>query len=136
MFIAGGAYYMMNSGSDAEQAAAWEFMKFVGEHEQQKTIHLKGSYLPISPEVLNDPEVQLVWETDPAGQWLAIAHAQFAEIDPGDPGPSVGPFSEQRIIFNNSLEELLLSGVDPATVLEKAEEALTEALQAYADANF
>jgi sn-glycerol 3-phosphate transport system substrate-binding protein len=136
VFIAGGAYYMMNTGSEAEQAAAWEFMKFVNELDQQKTIHLKGSYLPISPEVLNDPEIQLVWETDPAGQWLATAHAQFAAIDPDAPGPSVGPFSEQRIIFNNSLEELLLGGADPATVLNDAEEALTEALQAYADANF
>ena len=49
--ISGGAYYMTDTGSEAQRAAAWEFMKFVNEVEQQKIIHLKGSYLPISSAV-------------------------------------------------------------------------------------
>ncbi len=134
--ISGGAYYMTNTGSDAELAAAWEFMKFLNEFEQQKVVHLKASYLPINDEVLNDPEVQRVWETDAAGQWLATAHAQLSAIDPDNPGPAVGPFSEQRGIFNRSLEELMLEGRDPADILADAEDDVNEALQDYVDANF
>ncbi|MGI9603183.1 MAG: extracellular solute-binding protein [Acidimicrobiales bacterium] len=136
VFISGGAVYMTNSGSEAEMAAAWEFMKFMSLVESQKTIHLKGSYLPISPEVLNDPEVQLVWENDAAGRWLATAHGQFEAIDPAFSGPAVGPFTEQRDIMNTSLEELLLAGGIPTEVLQGASDELTEALEAYADANF
>ncbi|MDH5238741.1 MAG: extracellular solute-binding protein, partial [Acidimicrobiia bacterium] len=136
VFISGGALYMTDSGTDAEKAAAWEFMKFFDSLDSQKTIHLKGSYLPITPEVLNDPEVQAVWANDAAGQWLATAHSQFANIDPDFSGPAVGPFTEQRDIMNKSLEELLLNDRDPAEVLDEAAQKVSQALAAYADANF
>ena len=136
VFISGGGYYISNTVSDAEQAAAWEFLKYVGEPAQQKILHLKGSYLPINAAVLADPEVRSVWETDAAGQWLAIAYDQLTTIDPQFPGPAIGPFSEQREIFNRSLEELLLEGRDPVDVLADAEDALNDALSDYADADF
>ena len=136
VFVSGGAYYMSNGGSEAERAAAWEFMKFIGQVEQQKIVHLKGSYLPVNPDVLGDPEVQAVWSTDAAGSWLATGHAQLAAIDGSFPGPAIGPFSEQRDIFDDSLEELLLGDGEPAEVLAEAEASLTAALVDYADANF
>ena len=136
IFAAGGLVYMTDTGTDAERAAAWEFVKYINEAAQQKIIHLKGSYLPVNAEVANDPEVQAVWENDAAGQWLATAFGQLADIDPDFPGPIVGPFTEHRDIINASLEQLLLSGADPATVLADAEADVTEALEAYLDANF
>lgn len=136
IFASGGAFYITDSGSDAAQAAAWEFVKYINETDQQKIIHLKGSYLPINPGVVNDPEVQAVWENDAAGQWLAIAYGQLANIDPEFLGPAVGPFTEQREIFNGALEDLLLSGGDPAGVLDDAEAEFNDALADYADANF
>ena len=136
VFPSGGAIYMTDSGSDAEKAAAWEFMKYLSGAEQQKIIHLKGSYLPINPAVADDPEVRAVWESDAAGQWLAIAYGQLEAIDPDFPGPAIGPFTEQREIMNTAIEDMLLGGSAPADVLAEAEEALTEALGDYADANF
>ena len=136
IFISGGAYYMTASGSEAEQAAAWEFMKFLNQLEQQKVIHLKGSYLPINPAVVADAEVQTVWETDAAGQWLATAHAQLADIDPDFLGPAVGPFSEQRAAIDRALEDVILAGVDPQTALDTAEDEVNAALEAYTEANF
>lgn len=136
VFISGGAFYMTDSGSEAERAAAWEFMKYVNRVEQQKLIHLKGSYLPVSDEVADDPQVQQIWETDVAGGWLRTSYEQLQAIDPEFPGPAIGPFSEQRDIMNRSLEELILADGDPESVLREAEDELTEALQAYGDANF
>jgi len=134
--LGGGGFYMTNTGTDAEQSAAWEFMKFVSEVEQQKVVHLKGSYLPINPAVRDDPEVQAVWQSDAAGQWLATSYGQLADIDPNFPGPVIGPFTEQRDAFNQSLERLLLGGDDPADVLAETEAAVNEALEDYADADF
>jgi sn-glycerol 3-phosphate transport system substrate-binding protein len=136
IFASGGLVYMTDTGTDAERAAAWEFVKYINEAAQQKIIHLKGSYLPVNAEVAADPEVQAVWENDAAGQWLATAFGQLADIDPDFPGPIVGPFTEHRDIINASLEQLLLSGADPATVLADAEADVTAALEAYLDANF
>ena len=136
VFISGGAYFIMNTSSDAEQAAAWEFMKYLNNAESQKTIHLKGSYLPITDEVLDDPDVQSVWANDAAGQWLATAHGQLADIDPEFAGPVIGPFTEQRMIIQDSLEAVLLGGEDPAAALATAEEQINEALERYADQNF
>lgn len=136
IFASGGLVYMTDTGSDAERAAAWEFMKYVNEAAQQKIIHLKGSYLPVNAEVAADPEVQAVWENDAAGQWLATAFGQLDDIDPDFPGPVIGPFTEHRDIMNESLERLLLSGEDAATVLADAETEVTDALADYVDANF
>ncbi len=136
IFMSGGAYYMTDNGTDAEKAAAWEFMKYISGVDQQKIIHLKGSYLPTNAAVLNDAEVQAVWQNDAAGQWLATAYAQLGRIDTDFPGPAIGPFTEQREIFSGSLEELLLGGGDPAAILAEASADLNEALSDYADANF
>jgi sn-glycerol 3-phosphate transport system substrate-binding protein len=136
VFISGGTYYIVDNGSDAEKAAAWEFMKFLNSPESQKTIHLKGSYLPITDAVLDDPEVQELWAGDAAGQWLATAHAQLTTIDPDFAGPVIGPFTEFRAIIEDSLEAVLLAGTDPATALAEAEALVTEALEKYADQNF
>ncbi|MEM7141337.1 MAG: extracellular solute-binding protein [Actinomycetota bacterium] len=136
VFVSGGAMYMTANGSPAEQAAAWEFIKFVNQVDQQKVIHLRGSYLPVSDEVASDPQVQQVWANDAAGMWLETSYEQVQGIDPDFPGPAVGPFSEQREIFQQSLEELFLAGGDPETVLQAAEDAFNEALEAYTDANF
>ncbi len=136
VFVSGGAFYMTLSGSEAEQAAAWEFMKYVNGVEQQKIVHLKGSYLPVSDEVANDTQVQQVWANDRAGAWLQTSYEQLLAIDPAFPGPAVGPFSEQRDIMNRSLDELILADRDPEEVLREAEAELNDALQAYNDANF
>ena len=63
-------------------------------------------------------------------------NALLDNIDPDFPGPVIGPFTEERDIINESLERLLLSGESPETVLADAEAELTEALEAYLDANF
>ncbi len=136
VYVSGAAYYMTNTGSDAEQAATWEFMKFLNSTESQKVIHLKGGFLPTNPEVLSDPEVQDIWADDAAGQWLATAYDQYARIDPEFSGAAIGPFTEQRLIMRDSLEAMLLEGEDPAAVLDEASTRLTEVLQQYADQDF
>ena len=136
VFVSGGAFYMTLSGSEAEQAAAWEFIKYISQADQQKIVHLKGSYLPVSDEVASDPQVQQVWANDRAGSWLQTSYEQLQAIDPDFPGPAVGPFSEQRDIMNRSLDELILADRDPEEVLREAEAELNDALQAYNDANF
>tara|TARA_S200000501_G_scaffold315798_1_gene308285 strand:+ start:1283 stop:2869 length:1587 start_codon:yes stop_codon:yes gene_type:complete len=136
VFVSGGGFYMTQSGTAAEQSAAWEFMKFVNALEQQKLIHLKGSYLPVFDTVANDDEVRQVWSADTAGQWLATAYGQLENIDPNLPGPAIGPFSEYGDIIDYSLDELILSGVAPEIVLADAQDAVTAALQAYNEADF
>jgi sn-glycerol 3-phosphate transport system substrate-binding protein len=136
VFISGGAYFIMNTSSAAEQAAAWEFLKFLNNPESQKIIHLKGSYLPITEAVLDDPDVQAVWADDAAGQWLATAHSQLAATDPDFPGPVIGPFAEHRALTQESLEAVIVGGEDPAAALATFEAGLNEALERYAEQNF
>ena len=92
--------------------------------------------MPTNPTVAGDPEIQAVWANDSAGQWLATAYAQYANVDLDALGPAVGPFREVRTILNESLDELILGDGDPATILADAEAAVTEAIKAYNDANF
>lgn len=134
--IGGGAWFMTNTGSDEEQAGAWEFLKFINELESQKLMHLKGSYLPARQSVAEDPDVIFAWEENAAGQWLKVAVDQFNELDPEFPGPQIGPYTETRQALKEMLEAVILTGAEPAAAIDDAEAEVNEALQAYEDANF
>ena len=65
-----------------------------------------------------------------------MSEARLSAIDPDNPGPAVGPFSEQRSAFNRALESLLLEGGDPQQIIDDTEAEVNDALEAYVDANF
>ena len=134
--LGGGAWYMAGTHSQERKAAAWEFMKFVNEADQQVLNHLKGSYLPVRDAVTESAEVQNAWENDAAGQWLKTGYDSFQKLDPNFPGPMIGPYPEVRIILDNLLDEVLLADTDPAQALADAESKITDELAEYADENF
>src|SRR3546814_8174794 len=45
--LGGGVWYITNTTPPEVQAAAWDFMKYVNEPENQARWHLQGSYLPV-----------------------------------------------------------------------------------------
>ena len=90
--VSGGAFFMTNTVPPEQQAAAWEFMKFMWQTENQVDWHLVGSYLPTTQAAANAPEVAAYWEDDLAGQLLKVAYDQLLQVDPESPGPQIGPY--------------------------------------------
>lgn len=133
--VSGGAYYVTNGGSKAQQAASMDFIKFINEVPQQVTWHLVGSYLPSNDQVPEQPEVQQFWKGKVAGLSLKVASEQLASQSPTNPGPMIGPFDQYNLIIQKMMESVFLNNADPATALSKAQTQVTKAIESYNSEN-
>lgn len=133
--VAGGAFFMTNTGSPEEQAAAWEFMKFMWKPESQVHWHLLGSYLPTTQAAASNPEVVAFWEDDLAGRILKVAYDQLVAVDPENPGPQIGPYTDYSDAIKDSLDRLVLGGAAPDDVIARADGTIQDALTRYIEDN-
>src|SRR5690606_39134563 len=106
--ISGGAFFMTNTVPAEQQAAAWEFMKFMWETESQVAWHLVGSYLPTTQTAAAHPDVVAYWQDDMAGRLLKTGYDQLLQVDPQRPGPQIGPYADYTAAIKNSLDRLVL----------------------------
>lgn len=131
VFASGGNFFMLNTSSPEQQAASWEFMKFMLQPENAYEWHTKAGYLPVVKDVLDNPDVEEFWDTDVAGGMLRFAVEQLYDADPDQAGPLVGPYPDFGQAVDRALDNVLLGGADPAAELEEAEATVTAALEAY-----
>jgi sn-glycerol 3-phosphate transport system substrate-binding protein len=135
--VGGGAWYITNTGTDAVQSAAWDFVKWFNEVPQQVTWTQEGSYLPLLPSVKADPGLAADWTTSNRGKWLATAYEGITLLDPKHPGALIGPYDKYRIALRSAIESITLQNdndVDGA--IKTANTSIDKALKDYADSNF
>lgn len=133
VYASGGAFYIMNTGTPAQQAASWEFYKFMLQPENSIRWHTEGGYLPMVKAVIDDPAVTEFQENELDGNLLQPAVEQVAAADPDQVGPLIGPYGAYQAALRKALEGVLFSGQDPATVLSAAQDDVTTALSNYND---
>ncbi len=133
--VSGGAFYMSNVGSEAEQAASWDFMKYMWGVDAQVGWHLQGSYLPTTQAAAANPQVTAYWQDDLAGQMLKVAYDQLLQVDPQRPGPQIGPYPDYQTAIQQSLERLVFNNESVDTVIAAAQGDIQRALDAYNEDN-
>ncbi len=133
--VSGGAFFLTNTVPPEQQAAAWEFMKFMWQTESQVAWHLVGSYLPTTQTAANAPEVVAYWDDDLAGQLLKVGYDQLLQVDPQRPGPQIGPYTDYSDAIKNSLDRLVLKGDSVDSVVKRADEEIQAALTRYVEDN-
>ncbi len=133
--VSGGAFYVTNAGSELEQAAAMDFMRYMNEIPQQVKWHVEGSYLPSNDQVADDPAVKEFWKGEVAGLSLQVAAGQLAAMTADNAGPMVGPSDQYNDIIQKMLESVYLKGEDPAKALTRAEADVTAAIRNYNEEN-
>lgn len=133
--VSGGMFVMTNTGTPEQQAAAWEFMQWMWEVPQQATWHLRGSYLPTTQAVANDPEVKEYWESDLAGKLLKVAYDQLVQVDSNNVAPLIGPYTDYTDAILASLDRLVLEGASVDDVITTADAEIQAALDEYIEAN-
>jgi sn-glycerol 3-phosphate transport system substrate-binding protein len=131
VFPTGGAFYILNTSEPAQQAASWKFLEFMLQPEVAKIWHLHGGYLPMVKPVEDDPEVQAFWQDAMAGVLLEPAVDQFADADPDQPGPLIGPYADEALAIQNALDAVLFEGADVTDSLAQAEDEVTQSLERY-----
>jgi sn-glycerol 3-phosphate transport system substrate-binding protein len=134
--LGGGVWYITKAGKPEQQAAAWDFVKYVNRPENQALWHLEGSYLPVRKAAADSKEVQEFWSSTRPGKWLKTAYDGLQNVDPDWPGPIIGPYTETRAAVRDALDGLLFSGRSPDDVISKADAAITKSLADYNDENF
>lgn len=131
IFASGGAFYMLNTSSPAQQAASWEFMKFMLKPENAYAWHTQGGYLPVVKAVLDNPKIQDFWTKDVAGVMLKKAVDQLYAADPDQAGPLVGPYQDYAKQIDNVLNNVMIDGADPKKQLDTAEANVNKILDDY-----
>jgi sn-glycerol 3-phosphate transport system substrate-binding protein len=117
---------MVDTGSDEEKAATWDFASWLTLSEQQAAWHIGTGYIPIAPSAAEHPDVVALWSERPG---FRVAFDQLASSE-GPPGPVLGGYPGFREAVTQGLERVA-DGTDPAESLATADAEATQAIQDY-----
>ena len=134
--IGGGALWLIDSGDDAVNQAAWQFMKFVAEPEQQITWHAGTGYFPVRTDIESD-ELTAFWEENPNFRTaIEQLEATNTVLEDGSPnyavlGGRAGPFPAIRQITVEAYSRVLDDGLTVQEALDEAADRANEELANY-----
>ncbi len=131
VFPSGGAYYIMNTSSPAQQAASWEFFKFMLKADNAQKWTQPGGYLPIVKSVANGTGLDDYFANKVDGVLLKPSADQLANADPDNAGPLLGPYSKYSDIVRGAMESVLFNKTDPKAALAKASGDVDTLLKSY-----
>ena len=135
--IGGAALWLIDSGEDAINDAAWQFMKFLAEPEQQVTWHTGSGYFPVRTDVQESEEIQAFWEENPNFQTaIDQLFTTPTTLEDGSPnyavlGGRAGPFPAVRRIIVEAYSRVLNDGISPQEALDEAVTKANDELENY-----
>lgn len=128
ILTSGAALWVVERGaSDEEKAASFDYLRFLNEPSSQATWHLGSGYVPIRKSVVDDPEIQELWQRRPS---YRVAYDQLL-ASKGGAGPVIGAYKEFREAITEALERVVVNRDDPTTVAADLDRRATEAIQSY-----
>jgi sn-glycerol 3-phosphate transport system substrate-binding protein len=131
IYASGGEFFIMNTSSKAQQAASWEFLKFMLQPENAMKWHIEGGYLPVVKEIVDHPDIATFQDTELDGKLLKPAVEQLGTADPDRSGPLIGPYRAFQDILQGALESVLFNGADVNKSLSTAQTDATALLKDY-----
>ncbi|MEI2698221.1 MAG: extracellular solute-binding protein [Microthrixaceae bacterium] len=127
----GSAAFLVNGADEAKVAAGWEFLKYFNSTPVQTQWLTQGSYLPVTQEVQDSPEVQSYFDGSWPGRWLSTANQQLLSLDPDFPGPAIGPYNEFRAGLHSLLDSVVLGSAEPRSAIAAFDEEFQGDLDDY-----
>ncbi|QUG39967.1 ABC transporter substrate-binding protein [Psychrobacillus sp. INOP01] len=126
--VIGGASLWMSKGiAEAEQKAAWEFMKYLTTPEVQAKWHLETGYFAINPSAYDEQIVKDAWDVTPQLK-VTVDQLQNTEASIATQGALISVFPESRQQIVTALENLY-QGMDPQEALDAAVEGTNRAIE-------
>ena len=105
--------------SPQEQRAAWEFVKFLMQPENQTYWHTQTGYFPVSKGALNDP-TDKAWVQKNPQFTTAITQLQQTKLDPATQGCLLGVMPQVRQNTELGMEKAILGQATPQAALDAA----------------
>lgn len=137
VIIGGAALWLLDSGDDATNQAAWQFMKFMSEEAQQVTWHTGTGYFPVRSGLDGNEDLQAFWSENPnfltAIEQLAATNTTMEDGSVNYPvlGGLAGPFPAIRQFIVEAYSRVLDDGLTAQEALDEAAERANQELSDY-----
>lgn len=128
--VGGAAIYVVDDASDAEVAAAWDFLTYLVSAEVQSEWAATTGYVPNRDDALTIDPLAAKYRDDPR---FRVAYDQLAR-DPDNlalRGPMIGPQQEVRVIIARAIAAIMGQNADVQTALSEAAAAANQAIADY-----
>jgi sn-glycerol 3-phosphate transport system substrate-binding protein len=136
VIIGGAALWLLDSGDEAVNAAAWDFMKFLANQESQTAWHKGTGYFPVRVDLQDSAELAEFWTEYPNSrtaleQLLTTKTMIDGNVNYPVLGGRAGPFPAIRQLIVEAYSSVLDDGVSPQDALNEAAEKANEELKNY-----
>ena len=133
VLVGGAALWIDDDTSDEERAAAWDFLTWLNEPEQQAEWHAGTGYVPIRESAIELPAVADLWAAEPE---FRVAYDQLVDgvENVGSAGPVIGNHAQMREdAIAPALERMWIQGMDPAAALAQAKSDAEQIISDYTE---
>ncbi|WP_339205152.1 ABC transporter substrate-binding protein [Paenibacillus sp. FSL K6-3182] len=128
--VGGASLWILNNKPEAEQKAAWDFIKFLAKPETQAYWHINTGYFPITKKAYDEKIVADNLAKYPQFQ-TAVDQLHASIPSPASQGAVMGVFPEARQLVETAIEEALTGVKEPQKALDDAAKAITEKIANY-----
>ncbi len=130
ILVGGAALYITKDAPPQKQDAAWQYIKFLVDPEQQAKWAAGTGYVPIRKSATELPAVQDLWSTQPA---YKVAYDQLVTGVNNDAtaGPVIGPYQAIRDSVIDQFTAMLTEGKSAKSAVKTAAQQGTRAIEDY-----
>jgi sn-glycerol 3-phosphate transport system substrate-binding protein len=129
--VGGASLWIVKARPEAEQEAAWKFLKFLVEANQQAEWYAGSGYFPIRTDAFDLPAAQ---QAEAHYPYLRVAPQQLQQgaRNRATQGALMGPFTKIRWeIIATAIESMVLTNTPPDEALDKAASEATALIKDY-----
>ncbi|ACR80115.1 MULTISPECIES: ABC transporter substrate-binding protein [Kosmotoga] len=128
--IGGGSLWIIAGHPKEEIDAAWRFVKFMAEPEQQIKWHKGTGYFPVRKDAIETLLASGYYSENPHNL-TAILQLLLSTQNYNTNGAIIGAFAEVRSIVENYVQKMLNGDMTPEEALAAAEREATKAIREY-----
>jgi sn-glycerol 3-phosphate transport system substrate-binding protein len=128
--IGGNSLWILNNKPQAEQKAAYRFIKFMASAPVQEKWHTNTGYFPIRSDVIDSLKKKGFYDKYPVA-WTAIEQLRASPDMDATRGALIGVFPEAREHIATAIEEILSGQSDVQAALKSAKEKTDFSLMRY-----
>ena len=128
--VGGAALWILSQSPEKEQEAAWKYVRYLVEPEQQAEWYSGSGYFPMRISAYELPAAKEVEAKYPAFRTAVDPFLATASTRPTQ-GALLGNFVDVRVIVQNALEQMILKSKDPGQSADDAAQEANETIQEY-----
>ncbi len=130
VIIGGASLWITDQGSADQQAAAWDFIKFATQPEQQAYFASSTGYYPMNVKAYDQPLMKDAMAKYPQFQ-IAVNELHDTKASPATAGAVFGTFAGTRVTVEGAMEDVMLGKSQVKDALDAAASDANAKLEEY-----